>query len=102
MPQARQSRNLRPKTMQEIRQQQVEVNPGEMMIYNCCRQLIKVHLRAPAGVDFYLGAQDINLRPGQTAKFKKNRLWLEQIGRLCKQGKLQVLSDSDKVAESKK
>ena len=88
----------RPKTMKEIRAQTEEVS-GEMMIYNCCKQLIKVHLKPPKGVDFYMGAQDIDVKPGQTAKFKKNRLWLQQVERLCKQGKLQVLSDSDKIAE---
>ncbi len=90
----------RPPTQEEIRaakkKQQVDFEVG---VVNISKQLIKVHLRPPAGLGFFDGAQDVNLNPGQSVVLKKKRLWMEQIDRLCKQGKLSKISDSEKLAE---
>jgi len=77
----------RPKTVKEIQAgKKQDENDDEVMISNCSKQLISIHLDAPSGVDFYIGAQDYRLRPGQSFKFKKSRLRMPQVDRLRKQG----------------
>ena len=97
-PQAgRQPVQGRPKTIREVQaEKQQEVQQGRQTILNISHQLIKIHLRAPKKVDFYYGAQDISLRPGQSFAFPKSRLWAGQIERLRKQRQVSVVSDSEK------
>ena len=88
----------RPKTIRQIQaQKQEERNSAEVIILNISKQLVNIHLRPPKGVDFYIGAQDIALKPGQTFSFKKVRLWMSQVERLQKQQKVQVISDTEKA-----
>jgi hypothetical protein len=77
----------RPKTIKEIQAgKRRDEDDEEIMISNCSKQLISIHLDAPPDVDFYIGAQDYRLRPGQSFKFKKSRLRMPQVDRLRKQG----------------
>jgi hypothetical protein len=86
----------RPKTVREIQQNKAKQDRSTITIYNKSKQMIPIHLNAPKNVDFYVGAQDIRLRPGQTYKFRKDRLRMAQVERLQKQGLIQVLHDSAK------
>jgi hypothetical protein len=81
----------RPATVKEIQSAQPK-SEGRVRILNISQQLIKIHLKPPTGVDFYLGAQDVCLGPNKSYTFKRDRLWMEQVTRLEKQGKLQILS----------
>lgn len=87
----------RPKTVREMQAEKAKKNGvGQVTIENCSKQLVPIHLNPPKGVDFYIGAQDIRLQPGQVHKFKKNRLRMPQIERLQKQRMIRVIYDSDK------
>lgn len=85
--------------MREIQaKRQAAQKVGEITLMNVAQpsQLIIIHLKAPKGVDFYLGAQDVHLpRRGSRYTFKKNRIIPGQIERLQKQQKIQVLSQTD-------
>lgn len=59
-------------------------------------------MQPPKGIDFYFGAQDIRLAPGQRFKFDKRRLWSSQVDRLQKQKKIQIIYDSDKAHKQEK
>jgi hypothetical protein len=87
----------RPKTMREMQADKAakqQLSVATITVTNISKQLIKVHLNAPKGVDFYVGAQDISLTPGQTFTFKKNRVRLDQITNLRKQRKLSLVSET--------
>jgi hypothetical protein len=87
----------RPQTIREIQAEKAkQQDQGTMILYNCSRQVISIHLDPPKGVDFYVGAQDIRLKPKQTHTFKRDRLRIPQIDRLRKQGMLEVIHDSEK------
>jgi|APFre7841882654_1041346.scaffolds.fasta_scaffold36935_1 hypothetical protein len=91
---------MRPKTMREIQAENVaKAGKGEVRILNISKQTIPIHLKPPKGVDFYVGAQDVRLGAGKSHMFRKSRLWLEQVERLEKQRRIQVLYDSEKAAE---
>lgn len=90
----------RPMTVREMKtakKQQEKV--GTITVSNISNQAYKIHLKPPIingkKVDFYVGAQDINMIPGRTHSFKKDRLWMQQIDRLKKQRLLSIISDSD-------
>ena len=90
----------RPRTIREAQSAKTKsAKSAEMTLLNISNQLIKIHLRAPKKVDFYVGAQDVSLIPGQSYTFKKNRLWLEQVERLQKQRSISVVSDTEKIAQ---
>ena len=90
---------VRPKTMREIQATKSKEDRATITLYNKSKQLIPIHLDAPKGVDFYVGAQDIRLRPGQTYKFRRDRVRMAQVERLQKRGMIQVLHDSTKQAD---
>lgn len=86
----------RPLAIREMQAKKKKEDKGKIRIYNCSRQQIPIHLNAPKGVDFFLGAQDIRLNPGQYHIFNRNRVRMGQIERLQKQGMIQVISqDAD-------
>ena len=88
---------IRPKTVREMQaDQKKREKSGEITISNCSKQLVPIHLNAPKGVDFYVGAQDYRLYPGKMFTFKKDRLRMQQVERLQKQGMIQIIFDSDK------
>jgi hypothetical protein len=91
----------RPQTLREVEaQRQAEQKVGQITVMNISEpsQLIKIHLKAPKGVDFYIAAQDIALpRRGSRHTFRKDRIIPGQIERLQKQRKIQVISDTDRV-----
>jgi len=82
----------RPQTMREIKAQKTSGDKSTITICNTSKQLISIHLDPPKGVDFYIGAQDIRLRPGQTYTEKLSRIRIGQINRLQKMGKIQIVS----------
>lgn len=87
----------RPKTIREMQAEKAakqQASTSTITVTNISKQLIKVHLNPPKGVDFYVGAQDINLTPGQTFTFKKNRVRLDQITNLRKNKKLALVSET--------
>lgn len=85
----------RPRTVREIQaEKEKQNNPGAITLYNCSKQLISIHLNPPEGVDFYVGAQDVRLKPKQTYKFRRDRVRMPQVDRLRKQGMIEVIYDS--------
>jgi hypothetical protein len=90
----------RPKTVREMQvEKKREAKQGEVQIINISKQLIKIHLRPPIvngkQLDFFIGAQDINLTPNQMHIFKKGRLRMDQVNRLQKMRKISVVWDTD-------
>jgi len=87
----------RPQTVREVQaEKQKKKEIGTVTVYNCSKQLVPIHLNAPKGMDFYIGAQDYRLYPGRKFTFRKDRLRMQQIERLQKQRMIQVINDSDK------
>lgn len=80
--------------MQAAKKAKQEQDENKVTIINVSRQLIKIHEKAPKGVDFYIGASDISLKPNQMYAFKKSRLWEGQVTRLQKQGMIRIVSDT--------
>jgi hypothetical protein len=89
------SRPLTIRETQAAKRVKVSASP-ELTITNISNQLIAIHQRPPKGVDFYLGAEDIRLRPNQSHKFRKNRLWMEQVERLSQQHRISVQEHATK------
>jgi len=92
----------RPKTMREIQAEKAakhHSSQATITVTNISKQLIKIHLNAPKGVDFYVGAQDISLKPNQTYPFKKNRVRMDQITNLRKKGKIAYVSETPEEEE---
>lgn len=88
----------RPRTIREMQTERQKVRTAsEVTILNISQQLITIHQRAPKGVDFYIGAQDIRLRPNKSHTFKKNLLWMEQVERLAKRQKISIIADTEKL-----
>ena len=86
----------RPLTQRELRQQKrrrEDVN-YVTIINRSKKQTIPIQLKAPIGVDFFVGEQTIPLYPRRMAKFPENRLYAEQIRNFQKQGRIQVLNAS--------
>ena len=66
---------------------------GFVTVYNrTSNQPVFIQLRAPKGVDFYLGEQTVMLQVGKTAKFPVSRLYREQIINHTKAGRIKILS----------
>ena len=66
---------------------------GFITVYNrTSNQPVSIQLRAPRGVDFYLGEQTVVLHVGKTAKFPVSRLYKEQIINHTKAGRIKILS----------
>lgn len=66
---------------------------GFVTVYNRTpNQPVFIQLRAPKGVDFYLGEQTVILHVGKTAKFPVSRLYKEQIINHTKAGRIKILS----------
>jgi hypothetical protein len=97
--------NARPRTIREIKadkERKQEEDKGTITVTNTSGQMLPIHLNAPKGVDFFFGAQDIRLKRGQTYAFKKNRVRMDQLMRLQKMGKLQVIGQTESQDEMKK
>jgi len=84
---------MEPKTQRQIAKEQAPVAVDTVVLYNCSKQMIAIHLKPPEGVNFFIGAQTIYLHPSKRATFAKDRLmWNEQISNLQKKGMLKVLA----------
>jgi hypothetical protein len=57
-------------------------------------QPVSIQLRAPNGVDFYIGEQTVILHCGKTGKFPVSRLIREQIVNHQKAGRISIVSGS--------
>lgn len=80
-------------SQRELAQMKKEENPGYITVYNrTTNQPVPIQLRAPKGVDFYLGEQTVVLHVGKTAKFPVSRLYREQIINHTKAGRIKILS----------
>lgn len=88
--------NERPRTQREIQTARAKASKVEWItLYNRLpKQAVQIQLRAPAGVDFYLGEQSVYIPKGQTAKFPVNRLYKEQIVNHQKAGRISIISGS--------
>ena len=86
----------RPLTQRELRQQKrKKQNIRYVTIINRSKkQTVPIQLRAPVGIDFFVGEQTVPLYPQRMAKFPENRLYDEQIKNFQKQGRIQVLNAS--------
>ena len=86
----------RPLTQRELRQQkQRREDVNYVTIINRSKkQTVPIQLKAPIGVDFFVGEQTVPLYPLRMAKFPENRLYSEQIRNFQKQGRIQVLNAS--------
>lgn len=88
--------NKKPMTQREIQTSKIKNSKTEWVtIYNRLpKQAVQIQLRAPAGVDFYLGEQSVYIPKGQTAKFPVNRLYKDQIVNHQKAGRISIVSGS--------
>lgn len=86
----------KPMTQREIQTSKIKATKAESVtLYNRLpKQAIQIQLRAPAGVDFYLGEQCVYMSAGETAKFPVDRLYKEQIINHQKAGRISILSGS--------
>lgn len=88
------SNKNRPATQRQIAQSKSEQS-GYITLYNRTKnQTVQIQLRAPRGIDFYLGEQTIMLHCGKTAKFPVARLYKQQIINHQKAGRLAIISGS--------
>jgi len=79
------------KEMQDKKKKRSEEDSKKITITNVSKQLVTIHLKAPKGIDFYFGNQDIHLRPNQTHQFPQNRLISGQVDRLQKTRFIKVM-----------
>lgn len=88
--------NKRPLTQREIQTSKIKAAKTEWVtLYNRLpKQAVQIQLRAPNGVDFFLGEQCVYIPVGQTAKFPVNRLYKEQIVNHQKAGRISIISGS--------
>lgn len=86
----------RPLTQRELRQQKQRREDVRYVtiINRSKKQTVPIQLKAPIGVDFFVGEQTVPLYPLRMAKFPENRLYSEQIRNFQKQGRIQVLNAS--------
>jgi hypothetical protein len=100
-----QQRITRPKTMREISAEKKK-EAGVITVSNISRQMIPIHLNPPIvngkKLDFYVGAQDIHLKIGQTFTFRKDRIRRPQLDRLKKMGKISIISETSPVDAKQK
>jgi len=84
----------KPLTQRELRKNKQNSEKVEYVtIINKSRnQTVPIQLKAPKGVDFFLGEQTVPLYPNKMAKFPKNRLYMEQIHNYEKSGRIRVVS----------
>jgi hypothetical protein len=82
-------------SQRELAQAKSAQESAFITLYNRTKsQAVSIQLRAPKGVDFYIGEQTIILHCGKTAKFPISRLYKEQIVNHTKAGRISILSGS--------
>jgi len=89
----------RPPTVDEIKARRAPRKKETIRILNVSKQLVPIHLKPPRKqdgdrTDFYVGAQDVRLGPGQDHLFDADRIWSSQITRLQKQGRIRIVGRS--------
>lgn len=86
----------RPLTQRELRAiKNKSTNVEQVVIINkSSTQTVPIQLKAPLGVDWFVGEQTVPLYPKRMAKFPKNRLYMEQVTNYQKQGRVQVIKSS--------
>jgi len=90
------SKPKRPLTQRELRAiKNKHTNVEQVVIVNrSSTQTVPIQLRAPRGVDWFVGEQTVPLYPKRMAKFPKSRLYMEQVTNYQKQGRVQVIKSS--------
>jgi len=67
-----------------------------VMLYNRSnKHPLPLQLKAPTGIDFYVGDQTVRMSPSERCQFPVSRLYEGQILNLVKAGRLSVLSGKE-------
>lgn len=82
---------LTQKQIKEIKEKQREKLRDTVLITNKSKQTIPIHVKAAAGIDFYIGEQSVHLTPGDKYEFPTSRLYNTQINRLQKKRMINVM-----------
>ena len=93
MPKAQKSKTDRPPTQRELKARQAKKTTF-ISLYNRSRHSVSIQLKAPPGVDFYIGEQTCPVLPGKVGKFPVDRLYKEQITNHQKAGRIKIISGS--------
>lgn len=67
-------------------------------VYNKSKQLIQLQMRPPGG-DFYTNESQVRLLPGKEVLLPKSHCRQDQLENLTKKGFIQIMYDSQVVAE---
>lgn len=88
------------KTQKQIQNSKKEDPKERVLIINKSKQNVPINTRAANGVDFYIGEQQYQLKPGNKFTFFKHRLYSTQINRLQKKGFITVMSIKENSEEN--
>lgn len=86
----------KPLTQRELRQRKKEkekLEAQKVFITNLGKQAVPIQLKAPHGVDWFVGEQTTVLGKGKSAHFPKHRLYRDQIENLKRQRYIKVSGD---------
>ena len=88
------SESKKPLTQRELRKQKrAQEKIKYVTIYNKSKkQTVPIQLRAPKGVDFFVGELTVPVYPLRSVRVPENRLYPDQIKNFQKQGRIQVLN----------
>jgi len=86
----------RPLTQREIKQaKKASKEIKKVVIVNRSKkQTVPIQLKAPKGMDFFVGEQTVMLYPQRMSTFPKHRLYQEQINNYLKAGRIQMVDSS--------
>lgn len=84
----------RPMTQKQIAQSKGQKTSYVTLYNRSANQPVYIQLRAPHGVDFYIGEQTVVLHVGKTGKFPVSRLYKDQIINHQKAGRLSIVNGS--------
>ena len=86
----------KPLTQRELRAlKKKQTNVEQVVIVNKSKsQTVPIQLKAPPGIDWFVGEQTVPLYPKRMSKFPKSRLYMDQITNYQKQGRIQVIKSS--------
>lgn len=88
----------RPLTQRELRalkkNKEQRTSEKVTIINRSATQTLPIQLKAPAGVDWFVGEQTVMLYPRKQASLPKHRLYEDQISNYQKQGRISVLKSS--------
>ena len=86
----------KPLTQKQIKKEKIIAsNTNYTTILNTSKQMVTIQLKAPPGVDFFVGEQTITLMPGKFAQFPVSRLYNDQVKNHQKAGRIKILLASE-------